>query len=105
MKEIPLQTVNPEAFTMVLKYLYTKDLDIVGLNSPIELLIDTLSLAHEYDVEPLERKLEYLVSLKITVENVCSLLEFAHSYQLYTVTSTLFHCAFLVTSQFLTTTT
>jgi len=105
MKEVPLQTVNPEAFTVVLKYLYTKNLNIVGPNNPVELLIDTLSLAHEYSVEPLKCKLEYLVSLQITVENVCSLLVFAHSYQLPTVTSTVFHCAFLVTSQFLTTTT
>ena len=92
MKEIRLQKVDPEVFRVVLKYLYTKDLDVVDPNSSTEFLIDTLTLAHEYSVEPLKCKLEYLISLNITWENVYSFLEFAEMYQLTTVNlSHIFH--------------
>lgn len=94
MKVIHLQMVNPEAFRMVLKYLYTKDLNIVDPDSLAELLLDTLALAHQYVVEPLKSKLEFLISEQITVENVCSLLVFAHTYQLDKVIPILFHSAF-----------
>jgi len=60
----------------VLEYLYTKDLSVVGSMMPIELMIDTFLLASQYNVEPLKYKLEIMLSLNITVENVCQLLYF-----------------------------
>ena len=79
--EIHLNDTNPEAFMKVLEYLYTKDLSVVGATMPIELMIDTFSLASQYNVEPLKYKLGVMLSMNITVENVCQLLLLADAHQ------------------------
>jgi len=76
-KEIQLHKVNPEAFSIVLEYLYTKNLNVVGHEMSNEQIIETFSLATEYGVEPLRFKLETMLELRIDVENVCSLLVFS----------------------------
>jgi len=90
MKEIHLKTVNPEAFTIVL--LYTKDLNVVDSDYSTELLIDTFTLAHEYDIDALKYKLASLLSLHITMDNVSSLMVFARTYQIMPVIPTLLRC-------------
>lgn len=54
--------VNPDAFGIVLEYLYTKDLSVIGPRIPLNLLIDTWSLASQYIVEPLMCKLEAMIT-------------------------------------------
>ena len=91
-KEIHLHETNPIALIKVLEYLYTKDLKVVG-SMPIELIIDTFVLASHYQVEPLKYKLEIMLSLNITVENVCQLLLLANTYECVKVR---LHCIPLV---------
>jgi len=79
-KEIHLQEVNPDAFAIVLEYLYSKDIHVAGPSMPFDLMMDTFILASQYGLEPLKLKLEYLMLLNITVENVCCLLVHATAH-------------------------
>jgi len=72
---------NPDAFAIVLEYLYTKDLNVVGNCTSGDVLLDSFALANQYCLEPLKYKLEALIALSVTVENVCSLLVLADAYQ------------------------
>lgn len=65
----------------MLEYLYTKDLNVVRPTMPIDLMIDTFVLSNQYSLEPLKCKLEVIISLSITDENVCSLMLFADAHQ------------------------
>ena len=89
--EIHLNDTNPEAFMKVLEYLYTKDLSVVGPTMPIELMIETFSLASQYNVEPLKYKLGVMLSMNITVENVCQLLLLADAHQCVEVQFNRYH--------------
>ena len=64
----------------MLEYVYTKDLDFVGPSIPSDVLVDTLNLASQIGLEPLKLKLESVLALEITVENVCPLLVLADAY-------------------------
>lgn len=44
-------------------------------------MIDAFALSNHYSVEPLKCKLEAILALHITEENVCSLLLLADAYQ------------------------
>ena len=70
--------VNPDAFEIVLEYLYTKEFHVVG--NAWDLLIDIFELASQYNLEVLKHKLEYTLALNITEETVCSLMIFADAH-------------------------
>jgi len=66
---------------VILEYLYTTDLNVVIPSMPLEILLHIFTLASQYGVEPLKCKLEAILAMKITEENVCSLLLLADAHQ------------------------
>jgi len=72
---------NPEAFAIVLEYLYTKDLNVArAITTSYDIILHTFLLACMYSLEDLKCKLECIIASNITEENVCSLLELANAH-------------------------
>lgn len=70
-KEIHLEDLNPDAFEIVLKYLYTKDLNFVNLKQVTgDVILEAFLLASEYDLEPLQKKLEQILILYISEKTI-----------------------------------
>jgi len=61
---------------------------------PIDLIINTLTLASEYNLDPLVFKLEHMLALNITKENVCSLLMLADAHNANAKVSALYTCVY-----------
>ncbi|XP_029448777.1 BTB/POZ domain-containing protein 9 isoform X2 [Rhinatrema bivittatum] len=84
--EIPLQDTTAEAFTMLMKYIYTGRATL--RDEKEEVLLDFLSLAHKYGFPELEDSTsEYLCTI-LNVQNVCMIYDVASLYSLPKLTST-----------------
>nr|XP_025718096.1 BTB/POZ domain-containing protein 9 isoform X1 [Callorhinus ursinus]XP_025718097.1 BTB/POZ domain-containing protein 9 isoform X1 [Callorhinus ursinus]XP_025718098.1 BTB/POZ domain-containing protein 9 isoform X1 [Callorhinus ursinus] len=78
--EIPLQDTTAEAFTMLLKYIYTGRATLTDEKE--EVLLDFLSLAHKYGFPELEDSTsEYLCTI-LNIQNVCMTFDVASLYSL-----------------------
>ncbi|NWR95450.1 BTBD9 protein, partial [Furnarius figulus] len=78
--EIPLQDTTAEAFTMLLKYIYTGRATL--RDEKEEVLLDFLSLAHKYGFPELEDSTsEYLCTI-LNIQNVCMTFDVASLYSL-----------------------
>ncbi|XP_072498087.1 BTB/POZ domain-containing protein 9 isoform X5 [Notamacropus eugenii] len=78
--EIPLQDTTAEAFTMLLKYIYTGRATLTDEKE--EVLLDFLSLAHKYGFPELEDSTsEYLCTI-LNIQNVCMTFDVASLYLL-----------------------
>ncbi|XP_060610064.2 BTB/POZ domain-containing protein 9 isoform X1 [Anolis sagrei] len=78
--EIPLQDTTAEAFTMLLKYIYTGRATL--RDEKEEVLLDFLSLAHKYGFPELEDSTsEYLCTI-LNIQNVCMTYDVASLYLL-----------------------
>ncbi|XP_008838266.1 BTB/POZ domain-containing protein 9 isoform X1 [Nannospalax galili] len=78
--EIPLQDTTAEAFTMLLKYIYTGRATLTDERE--EVLLDFLSLAHKYGFPELEDSTsEYLCTI-LNIQNVCMTFDVASLYSL-----------------------
>lgn len=78
--EIPLQDTTAEAFTMLLKYIYTGRATL--RDEKEEVLLDFLSLAHKYGFPELEDSTsEYLCTI-LNIQNVCMTYDVASLYSL-----------------------
>ncbi|XP_060711332.1 BTB/POZ domain-containing protein 9 [Hemiscyllium ocellatum] len=84
--EIPLEDTPAEAFTMLLKYIYTGQVTLS--NEKEEILLDFLSLAHKYGFPELEDATsEYLCTI-LSINNVCMVYDVASLYCLHKLSST-----------------
>nr|XP_006004592.1 PREDICTED: BTB/POZ domain-containing protein 9 [Latimeria chalumnae] len=84
--EIPLQDTTAEAFTMLLRYIYTGRATL--RDEKEEVLLDFLSLAHKYGFPELEDSTsEYLCTI-LTVQNVSMIYDVASLYSLPRLTTT-----------------
>ncbi|XP_072356430.1 BTB/POZ domain-containing protein 9 isoform X2 [Scyliorhinus torazame] len=84
--EIPLEDTPAEAFTMLLKYIYTGQLTLS--NEKEEILLDFLTLAHKYGFPELEDATsEYLCTI-LSVCNVCMVYDVASLYSLHKLSNT-----------------
>ncbi|XP_054834143.1 BTB/POZ domain-containing protein 9 isoform X1 [Eublepharis macularius] len=82
--EIPLQDTTAEAFTMLLKYIYTGR--AILRDEKEEVLLDFLSLAHKYGFPELEDSTsEYLCTI-LNIQNVCMTYDVASLYSLHKLT-------------------
>lgn len=78
--EIPLQDTTAEAFTMLLRYIYTGRATLTDEKE--EVLLDFLSLAHKYGFPELEDSTsEYLCTI-LNIQNVCMTFDVASLYSL-----------------------
>uniref|UniRef100_A0A8C9ESK3 BTB domain containing 9 n=1 Tax=Pavo cristatus TaxID=9049 RepID=A0A8C9ESK3_PAVCR len=78
--EIPLQDTTAEAFTMLMKYIYTGRATL--RDEKEEVLLDFLSLAHKYGFPELEDSTsEYLCTI-LNIQNVCMTFDVASLYSL-----------------------
>lgn len=78
--EIPLEDTTAEAFTMLLKYIYTGRATLTDEKE--EVLLDFLSLAHKYGFPELEDSTsEYLCTI-LNIQNVCMTFDVASLYSL-----------------------
>lgn len=78
--EIPLHDTTAEAFTMLLKYIYTGRATL--RDEKEEVLLDFLSLAHKYGFPELEDSTsEYLCTI-LNIQNVCMTYDVANLYSL-----------------------
>ncbi|XP_078062299.1 BTB/POZ domain-containing protein 9-like [Mustelus asterias] len=84
--EIPLEDTPAEAFTMLLKYIYTGQVTLS--NEKEEILLDFLSLAHKYGFPELEDATsEYLCTI-LSIANVCMVYDVASLYSLDKLSNT-----------------
>ncbi|XP_059501047.1 BTB/POZ domain-containing protein 9 isoform X3 [Stegostoma tigrinum] len=84
--EIPLEDTPAEAFTMLLKYIYTGQVTLS--NEKEEILLDFLSLAHKYGFPELEDATsEYLCTI-LSINNVCMVYDVASLYSLQKLSNT-----------------
>ncbi|KAG9461840.1 hypothetical protein GDO78_015585 [Eleutherodactylus coqui] len=78
--EITLQDTSPEAFAMLMKYMYTGRASLRDERE--EVLLDFLSLAHKYGFPELEDSTsEYLCTI-LKIQNVCMIYDVASLYSL-----------------------
>ncbi|XP_078256113.1 BTB/POZ domain-containing protein 9 isoform X2 [Rhinoraja longicauda] len=84
--EIPLPDTPAEAFTMLLKYIYTGQVTLSYEKE--EVLLDFLSLAHKYGFPELEAATsEYLCTI-LSINNVCMVYDVANLYSLSKLSNT-----------------
>ncbi|XP_041044496.1 BTB/POZ domain-containing protein 9 [Carcharodon carcharias] len=84
--EIPLEDTPAEAFTMLLKYIYTGQVTLS--NEKEEILLDFLSLSHKYGFPELEDATsEYLCTI-LSITNVCMVYDVASLYSLHKLSNT-----------------
>ncbi|XP_069624403.1 BTB/POZ domain-containing protein 9 isoform X2 [Ranitomeya imitator] len=89
--EITLQDTGPEAFSMLMKYMYTGRASLRDERE--EVLLDLLSLAHKYGFPELEDSTsEYLCTI-LKIQNVCMIYDVASLYSLSKLCSTC--CVFM----------
>ncbi|KAM4041506.1 BTB/POZ domain-containing protein 9 [Anomaloglossus baeobatrachus] len=89
--EITLQDTSPEAFSMLMKYMYTGRASLRDERE--EVLLDFLSLAHKYGFPELEDSTsEYLCTI-LKIQNVCMIYDVASLYSLSKLCSTC--CTFM----------
>ncbi|XP_062896915.1 BTB/POZ domain-containing protein 9 isoform X2 [Mobula hypostoma] len=84
--EIPLPDTPAEAFTKLLKYIYTGQVTLT--NEKEEVLLDFLGLAHKYGFPELEAATsEYLCTI-LSIGNVCMVYDVANLYLLSKLSNT-----------------
>ncbi|KAE8600233.1 hypothetical protein XENTR_v10013142 [Xenopus tropicalis] len=84
--EISLEDTTPEAFSMLIKYIYTGRATLRDERE--EVLLDFLSLAHKYGFPELEDSTsEYLCTI-LKIQNVCMIYDVASLYSLCKLTGT-----------------
>lgn len=83
---IHIKEAKPNAFRLLLQYIYKGKINLK--NEKEDLLIDLLSLVHQYGFIDLQRSIsDYLESI-LDVKNVCSIYDIASLYQLVSLKET-----------------
>jgi len=75
-REVVFPETNPEAFAIVLQYMYTKELDV---DTVADQIVDVFALACQYGLKTLKSELETLIAYNLTEDNVSSLIVMADS--------------------------
>lgn len=89
--EVRLEETHPEAFSMLLRYLYTGRATLSEARE--ETLLDFLGLAHRYDLQPLEASICEFLRTLLSTRNVCLVFDVASLYCLSGLTEAC--CAFM----------
>ncbi|XP_073729661.1 BTB/POZ domain-containing protein 9 isoform X2 [Misgurnus anguillicaudatus] len=76
--EVRLEDTHPEAFSMLLRYLYTGRATLSEARE--DTLLDFLGLAHRYDLQPLESSICEFLRTLLTTRNVCLVFDVASLY-------------------------
>ncbi|XP_059839053.1 BTB/POZ domain-containing protein 9 isoform X1 [Hypanus sabinus] len=84
--EIPLPDTPAEAFTKLLKYIYTGQVTLT--NEKEEVLLDFLGLAHKYGFPELEAATSEYLCTTLSIGNVCMVYDVANLYLLSKLSNT-----------------
>lgn len=76
--EVRLEETHPEAFSMLLRYMYTGRATLSEARE--ETLLDFLGLAHRYDLQPLEASICEFLRTLLSTRNVCMVFDVASLY-------------------------
>jgi BTB/POZ domain-containing protein 9 len=77
---IELKEARPEAFRLLLEYIYTGKINLN--NRKDELLLDLLGLVHQYGFSELEYSISLYLESILEIKNVCSIYDISRLYQL-----------------------
>ncbi|XP_018496030.1 BTB/POZ domain-containing protein 9 [Galendromus occidentalis] len=78
-----------EAFKLLMKYIYTSQLNVASMD--LDLILEVLELAHRYGLEKLKMALCSHLQTVLTVEKVCTVFEMAHGLQLEQISEACCH--------------
>ncbi|XP_057679210.1 BTB/POZ domain-containing protein 9 [Corythoichthys intestinalis] len=78
--EVSLEETRAEAFSMLLRYLYTGRASLSSARE--EVLLDFLGLAHRYGLQPLEDSTSDFLRTVLRTDNVCLVFDVASLYSL-----------------------
>ncbi|RZC41761.1 BTB and/or BACK domain containing protein, partial [Asbolus verrucosus] len=78
--ELTFNDISPNAFRMLLKYIYTGSVTMVPSN--IDLTLEMMGLAHQYSFPDVESAIIKKLKTMLNLTNICSILYMANVYNL-----------------------